>query len=295
MDGVNGIIVKAIDGFYFVLCGEIEYFCKSRKKFRFNGLEPCVGDKVYIKIIDELKNEGVIEKIYRRTSNFIRPQLSNATQVFIVLSYLEPKINFEFLNKLILNFEFIGLNIIIVINKCELHSPDDDNKLKNMFYKFPYEVLFVSVKENLNINLIKNMLSGNISCFCGPSGVGKSSLLNLILSKKIMETSDLSYKIKRGKHTTRFSQLIYLKECDGYIIDTPGFSSVEIIQKIDKNTLKDYFIDFNEYKNCKFRGCSHTKNEDGCNVKIAVENGNINKNRYDFYLKLYEKFKEKKR
>lgn len=295
MLSIDGIIVKAIDGFYFVLCDKNEYFCKSRKKFRFNELEPCVGDRVNIKIIDEMKKEGVIEKIYNRTSSFIRPQLSNITQVFIVLSYLEPKINFEFLNRLILNFEFVGLKIVIVINKCELHSLDDDVQLKNIFYKFPYEVLFVSVKENLNVDLIKNRISGNISCFCGPSGVGKSSLLNSILNRKIMETSGLSYKVKRGKHTTRFSQLIYLEEFDGYIIDTPGFSSVEVTKNIDKNNLKNYFVEFYEHENCKFRGCSHTKNEEGCMVKVAVENGSINKNRYDLYIRLHDKLKEKKR
>lgn len=141
MVGFDGIIVKSIDGFYFVLCDKIEYFCRSRKKFRFNGLEPCVGDRVHIKIIDKIRKEGVIEKIYDRTSSFIRPQLSNVTQVFIVLSYFEPKISFEFLNKLILNFEFVGLKIVLVVNKCELHSLDDDSQLKKMFYKFPYEVL----------------------------------------------------------------------------------------------------------------------------------------------------------
>lgn len=295
MHGIDGIIVKAIDGFYFVLCDKVKYFCKSRKKFRFNGLEPCVGDKVYIKIIDKIKNEGVIEKIYDRTSNFIRPQLSNVTQVFIVLAYLEPKINFEFLNKLILNFEFLGINVIVIINKSELHTLEDQKELEKLFHKFPYEVLFVSVKKVLNIDIIKHKLSGNISCFCGPSGVGKSSLLNLILDKKIMEISDLSRKIKRGRHTTRFSQLIYLEDYDGYIIDTPGFSSIEIVENIDKDILKDYFIDFHDYENCKFRGCTHTSNEKGCNVKSAVENGDINKNRYDLYIKLYDKFKEKKR
>lgn len=295
MYGIDGIIVKAIDGFYLVLCDKIQYFCKSRKKFRFNGLEPCVGDKVHIKIIDKIKNEGVIEKIYDRTSNFIRPQLSNVTQVFIVLAYLEPKINFEFLNKLILNFEFLGINVVIIINKSELHTLKNQEELEKLFYKFPYEVLFVSVKEGLNIDLIKRRLGGNISCFCGPSGVGKSSLLNLILDKKIMEISDLSSKIKRGRHTTRFSQLIYLEDCDGYIIDTPGFSSIEIVGSIDKDILKNYFIDFRDYENCKFRGCTHTSNETGCNVKSAVENGYINKNRYDLYIKLYDKFKEKKR
>lgn len=294
MDIIDGIIVKAIDGFYFVLCGEIEYFCKSRKRFRFDEIEPFVGDNVTIKIIDKIRNEGVIEKIHNRSSKFIRPQLSNVTQVFIVLSYTEPKINLELLNKLILNFEVSGVKIVIVINKCDLHTDKDVYELDRLFEKFTYEILFVSVKNNFNLDKVKEKLFDNISCFCGPSGVGKSTLLNTILNYEFMKTSDVSYKIKRGKHTTRFSQLIYLKELKGYIVDTPGFTSIEISDKVDIYNLKNYFYEFNEYSNCKFRGCSHIS-EHGCEVKKAIEFGKINKLRYDFYVKTYNKLKREKR
>lgn len=294
MNIVDGIIVKAIDGFYYVICEKVEYFCKSRKKFRFKEIEPKVGDNVSINIIDKDKKEGVIEKIYDRTTDFIRPQLSNVTQVFIVLSYKEPKINLELLNKLIINFEVLGVKICVVINKCDLYDEKSSIELNKLFEKFPYDVLFVSVKDNLNINCIKEKLSKNISCFCGPSGVGKSSLLNAIFDKNVMETSELSCKIKRGRHTTRFSQLIYLKDFDGYIADTPGFTSIEISKDINQYNLKNYFIDFYNYDNCKFRECNHIT-EHGCGVKHAVEIGEINKMRYDMYVKIYNKFKEKRR
>lgn len=294
MSKVDGIIIKAIDGFFYVLSNDVEYFCKSRKKFRFKDIQPKVGDKVSINVIDDDKNEGVIEEIYERTSEFIRPNLANVTQAFIVLAYLEPKINFELLNKLILNFEASNVKINIVINKCDLHSCENEEELEKIFYKFPYEIIFASVRENKNIDYIKSKLNKNISCFCGPSGVGKSSLLNAIVNKGIMETSELSTKIKRGRHTTRFSQLIYLKDLDGHIVDTPGFTSIEIPKSINQINLKNYFIDFYEFNNCKFRECNHI-NEIGCEIKEALDFGNINKLRYDAYVNLYNKFKEKRK
>lgn len=294
MNFVDGIIVKAIDGFYYVLCGKVEYFCKSRKKFRFKEIEPKVGDRVCVGIVDCEKKEGVIEKIYDRVSEFVRPQLSNVTQVFIVISYKTPKINFEMLNKLILNFEILGIETCVVINKCDLHTHDDEKILKEIFLNFPYEIIFVSVENNLNVDFIKEKLRNNVSCFCGPSGVGKSSLLNSILETDFMDTSDLSLKVKRGRHTTRFSQIIYLEDLDGYIADTPGFTSVEVHKDINQGNLKDYFVEFLNYDDCKFRGCMHV-NEIGCAVREAVESGKINKMRYDLYVKMFNKFKEKRR
>lgn len=291
---IDGIIVKAIDGFYYILTNEGEYCCKSRKRFRFKDIEPKVGDRVTINIIDENKKEGVIEKIHERTSDFIRPQLSNVSQVFIIVAHLEPKLNFEMLNKMIINFEAAGVEINIIINKCDLHTPKDNEELENIFNKFPYPVYKTSVNDNLNIDVIKNKLHGNITCFCGPSGVGKSSLLNTILNKNIMETSHLSSKIKRGRHTTRFSQLIYINDLDGYIVDTPGFTSIDISKHICENNLKNYFIDFDNYSDCKFRECRHI-NEIECGVKKAVEAGEINKMRYDIYTKFYNKFKDRRK
>lgn len=291
MNSIDGIIVKAIDGFYYVLSNNEEYSCKSRKKFRFKEIEPKVGDKVSINIIDEQKKQGVIEKIYDRKSEFIRPPLTNINQVFIVLCNNEPKINFELLNKLIVNFEFSNIKINILINKCDLHTKEDTENLKEVFLKYPYEIIYFSAKDKINLEYLKSKLKDNISCFCGPSGVGKSSILNAIVDKKVMETSELSSKLKRGKHTTRFSQLIYLKNLNGYIADTPGFTSIEILKKIDYKNLKNYFVDFYNYDNCKFRECSHV-DEIGCKVKEAVESNEINKLRYETYVKFYNKFKE---
>lgn len=294
MNSVDGIIVKAIDGFYYIMSHDDMYSCRSRKRFRFREIAPKVGDRVSISIIDDTKKEGVIEKIYDRSTDFVRPPIANIGQVFIVLSYLEPKINFEMLNKMIINFESIGVKINIVINKWDLHSEEDSREVQEIFRNFPYDIIPISVFNGYNIDIIKDKLRNNISCFCGPSGVGKSSLLNHILDKEVMETSCLSAKVKRGKHTTRFSQLIPLKDSDGYIVDTPGFTSVEILKCIDKYTLKDYFIDFNDHSNCKFRECSHV-NEIDCGVKRALENGWINKMRYDMYVKFYNKLREKDR
>lgn len=294
MNNIDGIIIKAIDGFYYILCDEVEYCCRSRKKFRFKEIVPKVGDKVTINIINEDKKEGVIEHIYDRVSDFVRPPIANINQVFIVLSYLEPKINFEMLNKMIINFEAAGVNINVVINKYDLHTEEHNNEIDEIFRYFPYEVIHISVERNKNIDFIKHKLRDNISCFCGPSGVGKSSLINKIMNKDIMETSELSSKVKRGKHTTRFSKLIYLKDLNSYIVDTPGFTSVDILKSIDRYILKNYFIDFDRYSNCKFRECSHI-NEIDCGVKHALESGKINKMRYEMYVRLYNKFGEKGR
>lgn len=292
---IEGIIAKAIDGFYYILVNKEEYCCRSRKKFRFKEIEPKVGDKVTIKIIDFEKREGVIEKIHERTSGFIRPQISNVTQVFIVLAYLEPKVNLEMLNKMLINFEVEEVKTNIIINKCDLHGEEDDREVNELFKSFPYDVIKVSVKDRININTIKNKLHNNISCFCGASGVGKSSLLNEIVSKNIMDISTLSQKIKRGKHTTRFSQLIYIDELDGYLIDTPGFTSVSISKNIGMDDLKEYFIEFMDYyEGCKFRGCRHI-NEAQCNVKKAVQHGKINEMRYEMYVRFYNKFNQKEK
>lgn len=294
MKNIDGIIVKAIDGFFYIMCDEVQFSCKSRKKFRFKEIAPKVGDRVSLKIIDETKNEGVIEKIYKRDSDFIRPQLANISQAFLVFCYKEPKINFELMNKLILNFEASSVKLGIILNKVDSHNCEDDLKIKNLFENFPYEVIFTSAKTKFNLDLIREKMKQNISCFCGPSGVGKSSLLNAIIDKNFMETSDLSSKIKRGRHTTRFSQLIYLKDLDGYLVDTPGFTSIEIPKSLNESNLKNYFVDFYDHENCKFRECRHI-NEVGCNVKGAVNLGFINKNRYDVYVNLYNKFKERRK
>ena len=295
MDFIEGIIVKAIDGFYYVSCDEKEYICKSRKKFRFNDIAPKVGDNVSFKITDKFKSEGVIEKIHERTSDFIRPQLSNLTQAFIVATYIEPKINIELINKMIFNFEICNnIKICFVINKCDLYNSKCEDELKELFLNFPYEIIFVSTKNNVGVDLIKGKLKDNISCFCGASGVGKSSLLNSIANEKLMGVSSLSSKIKRGRHTTRFSQLIYLKEFGGYLVDTPGFTSMEISNKIHPQEYKNYFPEFYNYNDCKFRGCIHV-NEIGCSVKKAVHEGKINKIRYDFYVKIFNEFCKKRK
>ena len=150
---------------------------------------------------------------------------------------------------------------------CKSRKKFRFKEIDELFKNFPYDVIKISVKHENNIDIIKDKLCNNISCFCGASGVGKSSLLNKIVDKNIMDTSTLSQKVKRGKHTTRFSQLVYIDELDGYLIDTPGFSSVNISKHIDIDNLREYFIEFKDYyEGCKFRGCKHI-NEIKCNVK----------------------------
>ena len=171
---------------------------------------------------------------------------------------------------------------IVCLNKVDLVSDEEREVVKEKINSIGYEVLYINAKKGLGVEVLKEKLDGNVTVLCGPSGAGKSTLINTLTEKYHMETGEVSNKLGRGKHTTRHSELIDVQ--DGYIVDTPGFSTLEVTF-IEKDDLKYCFPEFEEYNNkCKFRGCSHYK-EPNCAVKNAVEEGKINKVRYDFYIK----------
>ncbi|MDP4144692.1 MAG: ribosome small subunit-dependent GTPase A [Bacillota bacterium] len=279
---MQGRIIKGISGFYYVRVEDDIIECKARGKFRHNELTPLVGDIVDITVKD---NKGVVEKIHKRSSELIRPTVANVTQAFVIFALKNPDINVELLNKFLILSEFNGLKVFVCFNKTDLAERTNYKNLISMITDAGYEVIFLNAKEGSGIADIRNYLGGNVSVFCGPSGVGKSTILNKLAGRDIMQTGEISDKVKRGKHTTRHSELV---EVDGgFIVDTPGFSSLEI-DFITKEELQSCFPEFYSIDNsCKFTGCLHYK-EPGCSVKEAVSQGEINKFRYEFYIKTLE-------
>ncbi len=276
---MEGVILKGVGGFYYIktLSGIIE--CKARGKFRYESLKPMVGDKVKINIVN---GKGVIEEILPRTSTLIRPTVSNVTQAFVVFAIKKPNINYDLLNKFLVLCEYNDIKSVVCLNKEDLCTEKEKIEVKEIINNIGYEVLFINAKEKRGIDELKRRLENNITVLCGPSGVGKSTLLNVLTDKKYMQTGEISEKLGRGKHTTRHSELVEIE--NGFLVDTPGFSTLGL-DFIEKDDLKYCFPEFIKYNDlCKFKGCNHYK-EPSCAVKENVELGNINKLRYDFYIK----------
>ncbi|SUY47296.1 ribosome-associated GTPase [Clostridium putrefaciens] len=278
---MKGIIIKGIGGFYYIDTVDKVFECKARGKFRYDELTPMVGDKVEITVEN---GKGVIEKIYERSSELTRPMVSNVSQAFIVFAIKDPDLNMELLNKFILLCEYNNVRPIICINKIDLCKEDEYLYIKDVFGKLDYELLFINAREEKSLQLLKKRLKDNVTVLCGPSGAGKSTILNSLIGNYKMETGEVSKKIGRGKHTTRHSELIQVE--DGFLLDTPGFSTLDV-EVMPKEELQYLFPEFSSYRQCKFNSCLHHK-EPGCKVKEALDQGDINRVRYDFYIKILE-------
>ena len=279
---MEGIIIKGIGGFYYIKTEEGVVECKARGKFRYNSLKPMVGDRVTIKVEN---GKGVIEEIHERSSELIRPTVANVTQAFVVFAIKNPDINLDLLNRFLTLCEYNDIHAVVCLNKEDLCTEEEKNELKAIINDIGYEVLFINAKEGKGFDALKERLENNITVLCGPSGAGKSTLLNSFIDREHMETGSVSDKIGRGKHTTRHSELIDVD--NGYLVDTPGFTTLDVTF-INRDSLKYCFPEFNDYNNlCKFNGCNHYK-EPKCAVKEAVEEGKINKLRYEFYIKTLE-------
>lgn len=284
---MNGKIIKGIGGFYYIKTEEGLIECKARGKFRHKDIKPMVGDNVTIKIE---KGKGVIEEIHERTSELVRPTVANVSLAFIVFAVKNPDINFDLLNKFLVLCEYNNIEVVVCLNKIDLVSEEEREEIKKRITDIGYEVLFINAKEGLGLERLKEKIEGNVTVFCGPSGAGKSTLINRLADKEHMETGKVSEKLGRGKHTTRHSELIEVS--DGYIVDTPGFSTLEIKDLMDKNSLKYCFPEFSEYNDkCKYRGCLHYK-EPKCALKDAVDKEKVNRYRYNFYIKSLEEIME---
>ena len=291
---MTGKIVKGIAGFYYIhVDGMGIYECKAKGIFRNKKIKPLVGDNVDIEVLDEDNKLGNINDILPRTNELIRPAVANVDQVLIVFAAAEPTPNFNLLDRFLLMMNKQQVNTTLCFNKTDIVSDKDIAYIEDIYAKCGYNIIFTSTYKNEGIEAIRTYLEGKTTVFAGPSGVGKSSMLNIICNEKKMETGVISDKIKRGKHTTRHSELIYISE-NTYIMDTPGFSTL-YINEFDKEELKDYFIEFTKYEDqCKFRGCSHI-NEPNCEVKEALSRGDISELRYNNYVDMYEELKNQRR
>ncbi|CEN89519.1 ribosome small subunit-dependent GTPase A [Paraclostridium sordellii] len=291
---LEGIIIKGIGGFYYIDTDKGVYECRARGIFRKDKITPLVGDHVKMSIVDEENKKGVLEEIEKRDTELLRPPIANVNKAIIVFAIKNPNPNLSLLDRFIVLAERECLEIVIVLTKSDLATDEELEKLKNIYEVSGYKVIPVSNNKELNIDKVKEELKGNIVVFAGPSGVGKSTLLNNIDSKFQLQTGEVSDKIKRGKHTTRHAELLKL-ECGGMVADTPGFSSLTL-DDIEENELKDYFIEFENFSDeCKFGGrCMH-ENEPSCGVKNAVKENKISKERYESYLQLLNEKRQGKR
>ena len=291
---MQGKIVKGIAGFYYVHVVESGvYECKAKGIFRKDGVKPLVGDNVEIEILDEKDMEGNITQILPRKNELIRPAVANIDQALVVFAVTKPKPHFNLLDRFLVMMESREVPVILCFNKTDIAEDPEIAELKDIYERCGYPLLFTSAKQEQNIEELKTVLQGKTTAIAGPSGVGKSSLINLLQSGVKMETGRISAKIERGRHTTRHSELIVLGE-DSYIMDTPGFSSL-YISDIDKESLKYCFPEFASCEgHCRFNGCDHV-HEPGCAVKQAVEEGKIHNSRYEDYLTLYQELQERKR
>ena len=291
---INGKIIKGIGGFYYVDTEKGLYECRARGIFRKNKITPLVGDRVSISVVDEENKKGVVEEIEERDTELVRPPIANVDKALIVFAIKNPSPNLSLLDRFIVLAEKENLEIVIVFTKVDLDTDGELlHELKNIYEVSGYKVIPVSNKLKLNIDKIKEELKENTVVFAGPSGVGKSSLLNEVDKNFELKTGEVSDKIKRGKHTTRHAELLKL-ECGGMVADTPGFSSLTL-DDIEESELKEYFIEFDKFDECRFGSrCIH-ENEPSCAVKEAVENGEISKKRYESYIQLLNEIRSGKR
>lgn len=291
---MQGKIVKGISGFYYVHVVESGiYECKAKGIFRQQKMKPLVGDDVEIDIISEEKKTGNVAAILPRKNALIRPAVANVEQALLIFAAASPNPNFNLLDRFLVMMGRQDVPVILCFNKCDLITEEQQQEIASIYEASGCKILFVSAKKELGLKELQKILEGKTTTVAGPSGVGKSSLINLLAPEACMETGEISKKIERGRHTTRHAELIQLKG-DGYIMDTPGFSSL-YLPEMEKEELQDYYPEFTAYEPyCRFQGCSHLSEPD-CGVKEALSEGKIHPVRYENYCQLYGELKDRKK
>lgn len=289
-----GRILKGVGGLYEVwLEDKGAYACRAKGIFRKKKIRPNVGDYVDIEILSEEDREGSITRIYPRRNSLVRPMVANVDQAMIVFSTHEPEPNYHLLGTFLIMMRKQDVPVIICVNKTDLAGEEELDRIRKDFADSRCRMLFTCTQDHEGIETVREAIDGKTTVLAGPSGVGKSSLLNALVEESRMETGSVSRKIKRGRHTTRHSEMIYVKE-GTYILDTPGFSSLTI-DEMEPGRLKDYYPEFEEYEpDCRFLDCIHMGEPD-CAVKEAVADGLISRLRYEDYLLTYEELSSKKK
>ncbi|RGH30115.1 ribosome small subunit-dependent GTPase A [Roseburia sp. AF02-12] len=291
---MQGKIVKGISGFYYVHVVESGiYECKAKGIFRQQKMKPLVGDDVEIDIISEEKKTGNVAAILPRKNALIRPAVANVDQALLIFAAASPNPNFNLLDRFLVMMGRQDVPVILCFNKCDLITEEQKQEIASIYEASGCKILFVSAKKELGLKELQKILEGKTTTVAGPSGVGKSSLINLLAPEACMETGEISKKIERGRHTTRHAELIQLKG-DGYIMDTPGFSSL-YLPEMEKEELQDCYPEFAAFEPyCRFQGCSHISEPD-CGVKEALSEGKIHPVRYENYCQLYGELKDRKK
>ena len=290
---MHGRIIKGIAGFYYVYADDDNtYECKAKGIFRKDRKKPMVGDEAELDILDAQERTGNITRLLDRRCELIRPAVANVDQAVIVFALTHPEPNFMLLDKLLLQFEIQKVPVVIVFNKEDLVDDAEAEHARDIYKGSGAKVLLTCATKGQGIEEMKEAIRGRLSCVAGPSGVGKSSLINCMQDTVKAETGDISRKAERGRHTTRHSEIIPISG-DTFIMDTPGFSSFDVLVD-DPELIKDYYEEFIPYDDCRFRPCSHTHEPD-CRVKAAVLEGLIAKERYDNYSLIYEELKNHRR
>ena len=285
-------VIKMYNGFYYLqVAGQEELLsCRLRGRIKRNKGAVVTGDYVEYQMLED--GTGVIERCLPRRTLLKRPAVANIDQVLITFAARQPDLNQLLLNRFLVLAEWSGIpEIVICINKCDLLEEKAD--FLQDYVQAGYKLLMVSAQEGQGIQELKNLLTGRVTVFAGPSGVGKSSLLNAVDSNLELATGKISDKIKRGKHTTRAACLLPLPE-GGTVVDTPGFSAAEL-ENIDKAQLAHYFPEFRPYiEKCYYNTCTHSHEPD-CAVKEVVAAGAICQARYEAYLNILQTINERKK
>ena len=284
---VNGVIIKALSGFYYVDDGQQLITCRARGKHRHEKLTPLVGDRVRFTYLEDGK--GALDEILPRKNEFQRPAVANVDQLVIIASQATPVTDPFLIDRVVSIAEGRGCECIICINKCDLESGEE---LEAIYTKAGFKTLRVSAETGEGIQALKELITGKVSAFTGNSGVGKSSILNALEPGISIQTGDVSEKLGRGRHTTRHVELFRLS-CGAVVADTPGFSSFDTdkMELRRKEELQHTFREFRPYLDaCQFQNCAHIK-EKGCAVLAAVKSGEIGQSRHQRYIRLYEQAK----
>ena len=287
---MKGRIVKGGGGFYYVKTSSGIYQTRGRGIFRKDGITPTVGDLVDMDVLED--GDGVINEICPRKNLFLRPPIANVDTIVIVFAAKHPNPNFDLIDKFLIMSEQKDVDVILCLNKCDLVS---DEKIREIICRFEnaYPVLAVCGASGEGIDKLAELLKGKCSALAGPSGVGKSTITNLLIPDAEMETSSVSRKAGRGRHTTRHVEIFDLPD-GGMLFDTPGFTSFDL-SGVRAEQLAMYYPEFETYSgDCYFDDCSHT-HEPGCRVRQAVQENQIGEERYRSYVKIYQELSEEQR
>lgn len=290
----QGKIIKGIAGFYYVhTAGGTVYECKAKGIFRKDNTKPLVGDNVGLDILDAENRIGNIASLLPRKNTLIRPAVANVDQALVIFAITSPQPNFNLLDRFLIMMKQQEIPCIICFNKTDIDTQNRREDYCRVYENCGYRTLTISAREREGLEELKELLLGKTTTVAGPSGVGKSSIINCLQSGVVMETGAISRKIERGKHTTRHSELISIQK-DTYILDTPGFSSLGLFD-LEKEDLAGFYPEFAAYEDgCRFGGCSHIS-EPVCGVKEALAEGKISRIRYENYGQLYEELKNRKK